>query len=71
MTRYDEDRIIWIAEKLEAGEGVRMQDDCCTRWDLTNVSHRTRAIFEAAADLAGVEIEMEKLGEQARCRVAR
>ena len=62
----NEDRIIWMAEEFEAGNGVRVSDPTGTFASLTTVTARIRREMDAAADLAGVEITVSKVGDEAR-----
>lgn len=69
LGELNEDRVIALAEKMEAGQSVRVSDPTGTVASLTRVGRKAREELEAAADLAGVRIELSKVGDEARARV--
>lgn len=69
LGELNEDRVIALAEQLEAGRSVRVSDPTGTVASLTQVGRAARRELEAAAELAGVRIELSKVGDEARARV--
>jgi hypothetical protein len=60
---------IRLAVHLDAGHGVKVSDPTRTAWDLKNASPRARQILTAAADLAGVNVTITKVGDEARANL--
>lgn len=70
MTSKDrEDRILRYALHFEAGRGLRVSDPTGTIASLTRVTPRIRAELTEAAALAGVKLDIAKVGDEARARV--